>query len=169
MLGLHLGLGGSVDENSVSRDLATTYGVTLRMDFPVARYLLLGPLFNLIGAWRPDVQDARYDYYTDIDFYLRGRVPIELGGEMGAQFWAGVPIGVTLSFLGPDRVDSSGLSLGWNFGVMLGGSILFTRKFGLFTEVGWMQHKAHHDNETQGYPEVDFTWSQTILNVGIVL
>jgi hypothetical protein len=171
MLGLHLGLGGSVDENSASRDLATTYGATLRMDFPVVRYLLIGPLFQFAG-WRRDIEDATYDYYTDVDFYLRGRVPIPLGGEAGAEFWAGVPIGLTLSFLGPDRTDQQGLSgfsAGWNVGVMLGGAILFTRKFGLFTEVGWMQHKVHHESESTGFPDVTFTWSQTLLNVGFVL
>ena len=46
---------------------------------------------------------------------------------------------------------------------------LFTRKFGLFTEVGWMQHKVHHGAEATGFPDVSFTWSQTILNIGFVL
>jgi hypothetical protein len=170
MIGLHLGLGGSDDVNGSSEDLATTYGVNFRADYPVVRYLLLGPMFQF-GAWREDIENPTptRDYYADLDFYLRGRVPIDLG-TMAAQFWAGIPVGITLSFLGSDRAEiHNGIALGWNIGVLLGGAIHFTRKFGLFAELGWMQHKMSHSSDTTGVADADFRLSQTNLNVGFVL
>ncbi|MBN1606409.1 MAG: hypothetical protein JW940_07230 [Polyangiaceae bacterium] len=170
MIGLHLGLGGSGDVNGGSQDLATTYGVNFRADYPVARYLLLGPMFQF-GAWREDTENPTptRDYYTDLDFYLRGRVPIELG-SMGVQLWAGIPVGLTLSILGSDPADVySDVALGWNIGVLLGGALHFTKKFGLFLELGWMQHKMSHSSKTTGVGDADFKLSQTKLNVGFVL
>jgi hypothetical protein len=178
MLGLHLGVGGTLerktDSTSVSdaftdsRDLAATYGVNFRADFPVVRYILLGPMLDLIGAWRPDVDGLTRDYYTDFDFYLRGRVPIDMGA-MGAQFWVGVPIGLSLSFLGADSSELyDGFGFGWNVGVMLGGAIHFTKKFGLYVEAGWMQHKLSHASANDGGPDTTLTLSQTIMNTGFV-
>ena len=99
----------------------------------------------------------------------RGRVPIDLN-EMGVQFWAGIPIGLTLSFLGADSSQYyDGFGWGWNVGVLLGGAIHFTKKFGLYAEAGWLQHKMSHSSAVDGGPDGDFTVSQTNVNVGFVL
>jgi hypothetical protein len=168
LIGLHLGLGGSEELNGSSEDMATTYGVNLRADYPVARYLLIGPLFQF-GAWRPDVEHSTYDYYTDIDLYLRGRVPIDQG-SLGLQVWAGIPVGLTLSFLGGDHAALfNDAGFGWNIGVLVGAAIHFTREFGLFTELGWMQHKMSHGSAVNGGEDGGFRLSQTNLNLGFVL
>ena len=75
-IGFHLGFGGSVRRAGIDADLDPTLGFNLRSDFPVLRYLVLGPLIQF-GAWRPSAASDR-DYYLDVDLFVRGRLPIEL-------------------------------------------------------------------------------------------
>lgn len=167
-IGFHLGFAGTVDRNGVSRDLAATLGANIRGDFPVFRYMLVGPLIQF-GAWRPQAsgEAESRNYYVDIDLYLRGRIPIELD-SIGLSVWAGVPIGLTLDFLGNDQgAGLDGFAVGWNVGVMVGVSIHFTKKFGAFTELGWLQHKSSHDFSA-GSGSVDFTLGQGVMNVGFI-
>jgi hypothetical protein len=164
-----MGFAGSVERNGASRDLAATLGVNLRADIPVFRYLLVGPLIQF-GAWRPQASgDApSRNYYLDIDLFVRGRVPIELD-KIGLSVWAGVPIGLTMDFLGGDEgagLDSFGI--GWNVGLMAGAGIHFTKKFGMFTEIGWMQHKMSHDFSAGG-GSADYWMGQGVFNIGFIL
>jgi hypothetical protein len=169
LLAFHLGFGGNVERESVESNLDSTLGFNLRVDIPVARYLLLGPLFQL-GAWRPDVPGPTpsRNYYFDLDLFVRGRIPIE-ADPVAFQVWAGVPIGLTLSFLGEETGQNlDGLGLGWNIGLLFGGAVHFTKKFGMFAEVGWIQHKMSHERDV-GTGDIDFRLSQGNFNIGFVL
>jgi len=138
----------------------------VRSDIPVAGYLLLGPLLQF-GAWRADQSPAPdRNYYADIDFYLRARVPIATAST-NFQVWAGVPIGISFDFLGEDVPDTAAMGFGWNIGVLLGGAVHFTPRFGLFAELGWLQHKMSHGSDAG--PDLDFRLSQWNLNLGFAL
>jgi len=168
-IGFHLGFGGSVERNGTSRDLDTTLGFNIRADIPVYRYLLIGPFLNF-GAWRPDVAGSSpsRNYYLDVDVFVRGRIPIELD-TIGLQLWAGIPVGLTLDFLGnTEGAALDGFGLGWNIGVIFGVAIHFTNRFGMFTEIGWMQHKMSHDASSRP-GSADFRLSQGVWNIGFVL
>ncbi len=166
-IGFHLGFGGSVERSGVGADADATLGFNIREDIPVARYLLVGPLFQF-GAYRPsEPGTVTRSYYVDIDLYVRGRIPLELS-PIGLELWGGVPIGLTLSFLGSDQsaaLDSFGI--GWNVGVLVGGAVHFTRKFGMFAEIGWLQHKMSHDVSV-GRGDVGFRLAQGNFNIGFI-
>ena len=168
-LGFHLGFGGTIEENAAERDPATTFGANLRTDIPVAKYVLIGP-FLQFGAWRPDIPNPpTRDYYFDLDLLIRGRIPVDLE-PMGLQAWIGVPIGLTLSFLGNDHMDSQnldGFGLGWDVGFLLGGAIHFSKRFGLFAELGWLQHRMSHDHRV-GTGSTDLRLAQGNFNVGFI-
>lgn len=168
LLAFHMGLGGSADDAGTSTPLATSYGVNLRIDIPVVKYLLLGPLFQF-ETWLaepPGVELSR-DYVTDIDFYLRGRLPVELDST-ALQLWAGIPVGLTLSFLGEDHASNrDGFALGWNIGVLVGGAFHFTPEFGMFVEVGWLQHRMKHD-AAGVVPDLNLRLGQMNINLGFV-
>ena len=166
-----MGFAGSVEQNGVSRDLAATLGVNLRADIPVVRYLLVGPLIQF-GAWRPQALSGAdapsHNYYLDIDLFVRGRIPMELD-KIGLSIWGGVPIGLTLDFLGNDTgAGLDGFGVGWNVGLMAGVGVHFTKKFGMFTEIGWMQHKMSHDNSSGG-GSADFWMGQGVFNIGFII
>ena len=165
LLGFHLGFAGTVERDDVESDLVSTLGFNLRGDVPVERYLLLGAFFQF-GAWRADIEpEPDRNYYIDIDFFLRGRIPI-VTDSANFQIWGGVPIGLTLDILGEDAPGISGLGLGWNVGALFGGAIHFSPKFGLFAELGWMQHRMSHDAETGS--DLDFRLGQWNTNLGFV-
>jgi hypothetical protein len=165
LFGFHLGLPGNVDTDGRARDLDTTLGFNLRADQPVAKYVLLGPMLQF-GSWRPDVApEAKHNYYVDFDLVLRFRAPITTS-SLNYQLWLGMPIGVTLDILGDDNPDTT-VGLGWNIGVLFGGAVHFTPKFGLFGEVGWQQHRISHSQDP--LPDLDFKLQQACLNLGIVI
>ncbi len=176
-LGFHLGFSGKHEvrgpDASVRSELDTTYGVNLRSDVPVARYLLLGPLFQF-GAYRVDRSPKpSRDYYVDIDLYVRGRLPIEVD-KLALQLWAGMPIGLTLGFLGATTAGESGdpralsgFGVGWNVGFLVGGAIHFSKKFGMFAEAGWVAHRTSHAYENRD-GDVSIRLSQTNVNLGFI-
>ena len=166
LLGLHLGFPGPFERDGQEGDLGTTVGFNLRGDSPVASYVLLGPMLQL-GAWSPDITpEPSNSYYLDLDFVLRFRAPLTTS-KFNYQIWLGMPVGLTVNILGDHPPDVSGVGLGWNIGVLFGGAAHFSPKFGLFAEVGWLQHKFSHDGEVG--PDYDFTLQQACLNLGIVL
>jgi hypothetical protein len=80
------------------------------------------------------------------------------------QFWAGVPIGITIDILGPTSPGVSEVGFGWNVGVLAGGAVHFTPKLGVFTELGWLQHKVTHEADPSLYVRL----SQWVWNIGLV-
>jgi hypothetical protein len=164
MVGLHFGVAGDVDRDGTKSPLDPSFGLNLRGDVAIARYVLIGP-FVQFGAWHPDPSPSR-NYYVDFDFFLRARIPITTAST-NFQFWAGVPIGLTLSVLGQGVDDASSGGVGWNVGALLGGAMHFTPKVGAFAELGWLRHAMSH----RGYvgQDLDFRMAQWILNVGFVL
>jgi hypothetical protein len=166
LLAFHLGLPGKMDQDERGQDLGTTFGFNVRSDTPVANYVLIGPMLQL-GAWSPDIDPEPDDnYYVDLDFVLRLRVPITTP-QLNYQLWVGMPVGVTVDVLGSDVPNVSGFGLGWNIGVLFGGAVHLTPKFGFFAEGGWMQHKIEHSAEVGS--DLDFALRQWCLNLGIVV
>jgi len=163
MLGFNYGFSGDLEGDPLTAPLAPTYGFNLRGDVPIERYLVLGPLFQF-STWRADTDPApSRSYAVDIDFYARVRLPITVNST-SLQFWAGVPIGFTFGILGPTIPGVSEVGLGWNFGFLAGGAVHFTPKVGIFTELGWLQHKMTHEAE----PSVYVRLAQWVWNVGLV-
>jgi hypothetical protein len=164
MLGFHLGLPGNVDRDGLARDLDSTLGFNLRADAPVAKYVLLGPMLQL-GSWRPSTTPASsHDYYVDLDLLLRFRVPITTT-KLNYQLWLGMPVGVSIDLLGNSEPEAQP-GIGWNIGVLFGGALHFTPKFGLFAEAGWQQHRFQHSRENES--DLDYKLQQALLNLGIV-
>ena len=163
MIGFHYGFPSDVMQNGAEGPHGPALGINLRSDVPVAGYLLVGPMFEF-ASYEPG-------YYFDLDFYIRARVPID-AKEVQFQLWAGMPIGLTFSFLSDDYAlafepDLDGFSLGWNIGVLFGGAVHFSRNFGIYSELGWQQHKMSHDRLGGG--EVDLVFKPWVWNVGFVL
>jgi hypothetical protein len=158
MAAFHYGFSSDVTLNGEDGPHGPVLGANLRSDVPVAGYLLVGPMFEF-GSYEPG-------YYFDLDIYLRARVPID-AKSVQFQIWAGVPVGLTFSFLsGNFAPNLEGFALGWNVGVLLGGAVHFSRTFGLFTEGGWQQHKMSHDRATGG--SVELVLKPWIWNIGFV-
>jgi hypothetical protein len=164
LLGFHWGMPGSLKVDDTTGDAASTFGFNLRADAPVAKYVLLGPLLQF-GSWRPErTPPASHSYYLDLDLLLRFRVPITTA-SLNYQVWVGMPLGISANLLADQ--DDAELGIGWNIGVLFGGAVHFTPKFGLFAEVGYAQHRFQHSRDLD--PDIDLALRQPLLNVGIVV
>lgn len=162
LLAFHYGFSSTVDEAGAEGPQTSVLGVNVRTDTPVAKYLLVGPMLEF-GVYEPA-------YYFDLDLTLRARVPID-AKSVQLQLWAGMPIGLTFSFLKDEyatsfRPNLDGFALGWNIGVLFGGAVHFSKEFGLFTEFGWQQHIMSHARVTTG--SVELVLHPWIWNVGLV-
>ena len=162
MLAFHYGFSSNVEVSGDEGPTTSVLGVNVRTDLPVAKYLLIGPMLEF-GAYEPA-------YYLDLDVTLRARIPIE-AGDTQFQFWVGMPIGLTFSFLTDDfsrtyTPDLEPFSLGWNIGVLAGGAVHFSREFGLFGEFGWQEHTMSHARAETG--SVELVLAPWIMNVGFV-
>jgi len=165
LLAFHFGFPGSLHIDDRPVDLDRTLGFNLRADAPIAKYVLLGPMLQL-GSWRADMTPpANHNYYIDLDLVLRLRLPITTPG-FNYQVWFGAPLGITLDVLGSSS-DNAKLGIGWNTGVLAGGAVHFSRKLGLFVELGWQQHRMSHDRDVG--PDLDFALKQTLLNLGFIV
>lgn len=163
LLGFHLGLPGNVQADERGYNSDTTLGFNVRADTPVAKYLLLGPMLQF-GSWRYDVSPpASHNYFVDLDLVVRVRLPI-VTSKLNYQVWLGMPIGISIQKL---AVDNAPIGLGWNIGVLFGGAIHLTSKFGLFAEAGWEQHRITHSNDE--IPDVDIKLQQPLLNLGFIV
>jgi len=165
LLAFHWGLPGKVDRDGQALSSDATLGFNLRADSPVAKYVLIGPLVQF-GSWRADVSPKTgHNYFLDLDLALRFRVPITTS-QFNYQLWLGMPVGLSVSFLG-DRDTDVPPGIGWNIGVLFGGAVHFSPQFGLFAEAGWEQHRFEHKQDN--LPDVDLKLQQALMNFGFIL
>jgi hypothetical protein len=165
LFGFHLGFPGNLNRDGAEQNLDTTLGFNLRSDVPLADYVLLGPMLQF-GSWRPDQNPAaNHSYYVDLDLVVRFRAPITTS-KFNYQLWLGMPIGISVDVASSDFGDTSP-GIGWNIGVLFGGAVHFTPKFGLFAETGWEQHRMTHTRD--GQSDLDLKLQQPLLNLGIVV
>jgi hypothetical protein len=163
LIGFHLGFPGDLDQDGRSGDLDSTLGFNLRADAPLGRYVLLGPMLQF-GSWQASGASG-HNYYVDLDLLLRLRVPITTS-TLSYQLWLGMPIGVSIDLLSNEGRHQA-VGLGWNIGVLFGGAVHFSPKFGLFAETGWEQHRIAHGSDV--LPDLDLKLQQALLNVGFVI
>lgn len=142
---------GVFGTSSASAD--TSPGVDLRGDFPIARYVTLGPQFS-IYAVRPDFPGLDRNPVVDISPFLKGRYPFRAGNKK-AEVYGLFQVGFTMAFLRESTGASDRFGPGWNIGLTPGFQILLARRFGLVTELGWLRTQAN------------FTGGNLIVNQGI--
>lgn len=167
-LAFHIGFPGDITGSGSEEDLDYTLGLNIRSDFPIAQYVLIGPMFEF-GAWRPEPGESApmRAFYFDIDLFVRGRIPFDLD-PVDLQLWAGVPGGLSLSFLNEEIAPNlEGFGVGWNIGALLGGAIHFTDEFGLLLEGGWIRHRLGHKRDP-GDGNAQITFSSFVMNTGFI-
>jgi hypothetical protein len=160
-LGMHLGFAADASQSGNKGALDPTVGFLVSGDFPVGRYVLLGPLVQF-GAWHADfLPTSSRNYTLDLDFAARARLPVT-SSWANYQVWVGVPLGLTLDFLGQEQEGVPGAGLGWNLGILYGGAIHVHPKYALFAEAGFAYQRMSH----RGDQVLDFRLGQWTVNFG---
>jgi hypothetical protein len=151
----HLGVGMAIDfggEAEFNRelpargwaDLDATVGIRGHWDHSIHRFVSLGALARM-SWWRPD-----YYYYggsigrsflLDACFRATGHYDWR-----DFRFYGGLAPGLTLSAMNDDGIGVNNPAVGFTMTVTVAGmEWWFSRRTGLFVELGWVGHWFQHD------------------------
>ena len=151
----HLGFAGKLKSGvgtpSVGAD--SSPGADLRGDFPVGKYVTLGPQFS-IYAFRADSPNLDRNPVVDVSPFLKGRYPFR-AGKKKAEVYGLFQVGLTMMFLRESSGSADQFGPGWNIGLTPGFQILLARRFGLITELGWLRAQGN------------FSGGNLVLNQGV--
>lgn len=167
--GLAIDFGGEVDLQRTREfgyggdNLNATVGVRGHLDYAVHRHVSVGGLVRM-SWWKPD-------YLLSIDrSFLLDLGPRVIGHYdwRDFRFYGGMSPGLTLSAIGDDGINVENPAAGFTMSLTLAGmEWWFSRRAGLFVELGWVGHWFEHDN---AYVPggLDFHISQGLFELGFV-
>jgi len=168
--GIVIDFGGEFDLDRPQRinpygnnNLDATFGLRGHLDYQLHKYLSLGGMLRM-SWWEPD-----YSVAIDRSFLL------DLGPRLighydwrDFRFYGGISPGLTISAMGDDGIGVDNPAAGFTLSLTLAGiEWWFSRKVGLFAELGWVGHWFEHDSDAnQADLEVDL--SQGLFEFGFV-
>jgi hypothetical protein len=162
--GLALDVGGEAEIGNVETDLDATFGLRGHLDYAVHKYVSVGGLLRL-SWWEPD------DYgFADRSFLL------DLGPRVighydwrDFRFYGGISPGLTISAIDDEGTYIDNPAAGFTISLTVAGAEWwFSRKVGLFAELGWVGHWFDHDLDGFNRGELDIEISQMMMEFGFV-
>jgi hypothetical protein len=162
--GLALDVGGEAEFNDTDTDLDATIGLRGHIDYAVHRFVSVGGLVRL-SWWEPDDYDI-----VDRSFLL------DLGPRVIGhydwrefRFYGGISPGLTISAIDDDNTGIDNPAAGFTISLTVAGAEWwFSRKVGLFAELGWVGHWFEHDLEGLNRGDVEIDLSQAMMEFGFV-
>ncbi|MEO7737576.1 MAG: hypothetical protein ABIS11_05555 [Candidatus Dojkabacteria bacterium] len=146
-------------------DLDATFGIRGHLDYQLHKYISIGGMVRM-SWWEPD-------YFLAIDrSFLLDLGPRLIGHYdwRDFRFYGGISPGLTISAINDDgnSVAVDNPAAGFTLSLTLAGmEWWFSRRVGLFVELGWVGHWFEHDSDfNQGDLEVDL--SQGLFEFGFV-
>ncbi|HEY6882004.1 MAG TPA: hypothetical protein VI299_28440 [Polyangiales bacterium] len=167
-VGMALDFGGEVEfgRNAPSRawdDLDATVGLRGHWDHAVHRYVSIGALLRM-SWWEPDYTlSMGRSFLLDPCFRVTGHYDWR-----DFRFYGGLAPGLTLSVIDDDGLGVNNPAAGFTMSVTVAGmEWWFSRKAGLFVELGWVGHWFEHDGEG-GTRDLEVHLSQGLFEFGFV-
>lgn len=175
MLYLAVGGGGEADFSSDpsspldgSLNNEATVGVGARVEFPIMDYVSLGGQVELLSY---EIDGAGFDREISghFDLWAKGRYVFELSSDLDLEAYAGIPIGFSVvSIQNSPGLEHQDNYLGWNMGLLMGGQLFFSERFGAMLEMGW-RHINAHNQIAGGGADLKTKVNQFALNLGAVV
>ena len=137
------------------------------LDYAVHKYVSVGGLVRM-SWWEPDS-----DYYVNIDrSFLLDLGPRVIGHYDWREFrfYGGISPGLTISALNDDA-DFDNPAAGFTLSLTIAGAEWwFSRKLGLFLELGYVGHWFEHEYDYPGAlnADVEFELGQMMMETGLV-
>jgi hypothetical protein len=172
----HLGVGMAIDfggEVDFERgppgrgwdDLDATVGIRGHWDHEIHRFISIGAMLRM-SWWEPDYYFERAvgrSLLLDPSFRAIGHYDWR-----DFRFYGGLAPGLTLSAINDDGVGVNNPAIGFTMSVTIAGmEWWFSRKAGLFVEMGWVGHWFEHDGDG-GTPDLEVHMSQGLFEFGFV-
>jgi hypothetical protein len=168
-VGMAIDFGGEVDFDQPGPargwdDLDATVGIRGHWDHEVHRYISIGAMLRM-SWWEPDYyfEGVGRSFLLDPCFRAIGHYDWR-----DFRFYGGLAPGLTLSVINDDFVGVDNPAIGFTMSVTLAGmEWWFSRKAGLFVELGWVGHWFEHDVDGSA-PDLDVHLSQGLFEFGFV-
>lgn len=162
--GIALDVGGEVEFDPGEDDLDATFGLRGHLDYAVHEHISVGGLLRM-SWWEPDEGALDRSFLLDLGPRVIGHYDWR-----DFRFYGGISPGLVLSAIDDDNgaYDADNPAVGFTLSLTVAGmEYWFSRKVGLFAELGWIGHWFEHDIEgTDG--EIDIELSQALLEFGFV-
>jgi len=144
-------------------DLDATFGLRGHLDYQLHKFISLGGMARM-SWWEPD-----YSVAIDRSFLF------DLGPRLighydwrDFRFYGGISPGLTISAMGDDGIGVDNPAAGFTLSLTLAGmEWWFSRKVGLFVELGWVGHWFEHDSDV-GAGDLEVDLSQGLFEFGFV-
>lgn len=166
--GFALDVGGEVDfDLPRDPDLDATVGLRGHLDYAVHRYVSVGGLLRL-SWWKPDFDP--YGFEIDRSFLL-DLGPRVIGHYDWRQFrfYGGISPGLTISAIDSDSDVVDNPAAGFTLSLTVaGGEWWFSRRAGLFLELGWVGHWFEHEGDGLNAGDLEVELSQMMMEFGFV-
>jgi len=166
--GFALDVGGEVDfDLPRDPDLDATIGLRGHLDYAVHRYVSVGGLVRM-SWWKPDYDPYRFEVDRSFLLDLGPRV-IGHYDWREFRFYGGISPGLTISAIDSDADLIDNPAAGFTLSLTVAGAEWwFSRRAGLFLELGWVGHWFEHDGEGLTPGELDVELSQMMMEFGFV-
>jgi hypothetical protein len=164
--GFVLDVGGEIDfDTTPDYDLDATVGLRGHLDYAVHRYVSVGGLVRM-SWWEPDDEAFGIDRSFLLD--LGPRV-IGHYDWREFRFYGGISPGLTLSAIDHYTNDVDNPAAGFTLSLTVAGAEWwFSRRAGLFLELGWVGHWFEHDFDGVGVADLEIELSQAMMEFGFV-
>lgn len=159
----HVELNRSPNFNSGEDSLRATVGLRGHADYRVLRYMSLGGMARM-SWWKPQwTPSISRSFLFDLCPRLTGHYDWR-----DFRFYGALAPGLTISAVGDRGIAVSNPAAGFTLSFTLAGmEWWFSRKIGLFAELGWVGHWFSHDND-RSIGGLDFRVSQGLFEFGFV-
>jgi hypothetical protein len=175
--GLALDVGGDVDfDPGPGDDLDATFGLRGHLDYQLHRFVSVGGLVRM-SWWEPDeYQGIDRSFLFDLGPRIIGHYDWR-----DFRFYGGISPGLTISAINDDDWVGVGVdnpAAGFTLSITVAGAEWwFSRRLGLFAEIGYVGHWFEHELEGrfpggQGFDDVrgdlEFSLGQMLFETGLV-
>lgn len=145
-------------------DMRVGGGVGLRMEIPIHKYVVLGPLLDYHLLNPDDILGFEPDNIHALTFgvWSKGRYVLDLSGNP-FEVYIGIPMGLSIYMSDPDGFPEVGVSIG----LLFGAQIFINDRFGFLLDTGFRRDGFRDRNGDGGDDDVRFRTLQFVMNAGI--
>lgn len=157
---------GRTDGADISRDMRVGGGVGVRLEIPIHKYVVLGPMLDYhllnpadITVLGIEFQAANIHALT-FGVWSKGRYVLDLAGNP-FEVYIGIPMGLSIYAADADGFPEVGVSIG----LMFGAQLFINDTFGFLLETGFRRDGFRDRNED--VDDVRYRTLQFVMNAGI--
>ena len=158
---------GRTDGADINRDMRVGGGVGARLEIPIHKYVVLGPMFDYHLLNPADITvlgfDIEFENIHALTFgvWSKGRYVLDLAGNP-FEVYIGIPMGVYMS---DDGDGGTFPEVGVSIGLMFGAQLFISDRFGFLLETGFRRDGFRDRNED--VDDVRYRTLQFVMNAGI--